>query len=202
MDETDVYMNHRELASAEELEDWDFDELGARVPTFPAAWKQEKLKLADLMIPDAMGRSEWEQRSPALGLNEKSILALERHVANPDLLDVQRRRIFRYMRAKMLQQLIGCSGAGSVSDLCGILRSELQSRVPAPAPAWYVFSTITMGPRKVGYSACSNRNCLVTETATSAPFKCSKCGVSWFCSEQCQALDWVARHKLVCNETI
>ena len=205
MDDAEIYMEHRELASAEELDsppllwgDWDLDEHDANIPTFPATWNG----VDHLMIPDAMGRSEWEQRSPALGLNEKSILALERHVANPDLLDVQRRRIFRYMRAKMLQQLIGCSGAGSVSDLCSILRSELQSRVPAPAPAWYVFSTITMGPRKVGYSACSNRNCLVTETATSAPFKCSKCGVSWFCSEQCQALDWVARHKLECNETI
>ena len=84
MDDTDVYMNHRELASAEELEDWDFDELGARVPTFPAAWNREKrCKLSDLMIPDAMGRSKWEQRSPALGLNEKSILALEKHLASP-----------------------------------------------------------------------------------------------------------------------
>jgi hypothetical protein len=101
----------------------------------------------------------------------------------------------------MLQQLIGCSGAGSVSDLCGILRLELQSRVPSPAPAWYVFSTISMGPRKIGYSSCSNRGCLVTETVSSAAFKkCSKCGVSWYCSQQCQALDWAARHKFVCNE--
>ncbi len=70
MDDTAIYMNHRELASAEELEDWDFDDLGACMPTFPAAWRNRgNLKLADLMIPDAMRRSKWEQRSLALGLN-------------------------------------------------------------------------------------------------------------------------------------
>ena len=153
------------------------------------------------MIPDAMGRSKWEQRSPALGLNEKSILALEKHSANPNLLDVQRRRIFRYIREKMLQQLISCSGAGSISDLCEILRSELQCGAPSPAPAWYVFSTISMGPRKIGYSSCSHRGCLITESLTRAPFKkCSKCKLSWYCSEKCQGLDWVARHKVVCDE--
>ena len=199
MDITSVYINHRELASAEELEDWDFDELGARVPTFPASMNREKL--SDLMIPDAMGRSEWEQRSPALGLSEKSILALEQHSASPKLLDVQRRRIFRYIREKMLQQLISCSGAGSISDLCEILRSELQCGAPSPAPAWYVFSTISMGPRKIGYSSCSHRGCLITESLTCAPFKkCSKCKLSWYCSEQCQGLDWVARHKVVCEK--
>jgi hypothetical protein len=105
MEDTTVYMGHRELATAEELEDWDFDEQTARVPSFPASWNQNKRKLSDLMFPDAMGRSEWEQRTPALGLNEKSILViLKLHSASPDLLDVQRRRIFRYMRAHMLQQ--------------------------------------------------------------------------------------------------
>ena len=102
MDDSDLYTDHRELACSEELEEWDFDERGARIPTYPQTWR----KISDLMIPDAMGRSEWEQRSPALGLNEKSIQALEQHAASPMLLDVQRRLIFRRLRSTMLRQLI------------------------------------------------------------------------------------------------
>ena len=199
----DLYKEHRDLASPLELEDLDFDERFARIPTFPAAWNQVKLKLSGshALIPDAMGRSDWEKRSPALGLNEKCFEVLEHHVANPLLLDVQRRQIFRYLRVKMLQQLICCSGAGSVDDLCKILRAELAYGVPAPAPSWYVFSTITMGPRKIGYCSCSNRGCLVTESVESTPFKkCSRCRLAWYCSEKCQASDWVA-HSVICNES-
>ena len=200
----DLYKEHRDLASPLELEDWDFDERFARIPTFPAAWKLVKLKLSEsyTLIADAMGRSDWEKRSPALGLNEKCFQVLEQHLANPLLLDVQRRQIFRYLRVKMLQQLICCSGAGSVDDLCKILRAELTCGVPAPAPSWYVFSTLMMGPRKIGYYPCSNRGCLVTESVESAPFKkCSRCRLAWYCSEKCQASDWVARHSVVCNES-
>jgi hypothetical protein len=202
MNASDLYMDHRELASAAELEEWDLDERGARIPTFPKTWHQQLRKFTHLMIPDAMGRSEWEQRSPALGLDEKSIQALEQHAANPMLLDVQRRIIFRRLREHMLVQLIGCSGACSVNSLCEILRAELQRGVPAPAPTWYVFSTITMGPRKIGYSACSNRDCLVTESLASAGAfkKCSNCKVPWYCSQACQASDWATRHKDVCKE--
>jgi hypothetical protein len=201
MDNDSMYMNHPELASAEELEDWDFDERSGRIPTFPASWTPIIPNLLSLAMPGAMGRSKWEKRSPALGLNEMNIRALEKHAENSALLGVQRRRIFDIIRSKMLQQLISCSGAGSVGDLCKILRAELTSGVPAPAPAWYVFSTITFGPRKVGYSCCCHRGCLVTESVTSSPFKkCSQCRVSWYCSEKCQELDWLARHKVVCND--
>ena len=197
MDDSDLYTDHRELACSEELEEWDFDERGARIPTYPQTWR----KISDLMIPDAMGRSEWEQRSPALGLNEKSIQALEQHAASPMLLDVQRRLIFRRLRSTMLRQLISCCGAGSVDALFEILRAELKGGVPAPAPAWYVFSTVTMGPRKIGYSACSRQGCFMTESlsSTSAFKKCANCKVPWYCSEKCQASDWT-RHKVVCNK--
>jgi hypothetical protein len=88
-----------------------------------------------------------------------------------------------------------------VGDLCEILRSEMQSGAPSPAPSWYVFSSISMGPRKIGYSSCSNRECMITESLTRAPFKkCAQCKVSWYCSDKCQGSDWVARHKMVCVE--
>jgi hypothetical protein len=198
MDAVDINMAYREVASPEELEEWDFDERQARIPTFPKSWNRDMF----LMIPDAMGRSEWEQRSPALGLNDDTIQDLEQHATNPLLLDVQRRILFQYLRHEMLQQLIGCSGAGSVHDLCEILRAELALGVPTPAPAWYVFSTITMGPRKIGYSACNHRGCLVTESLTSARAfkKCSFCKVPWYCSAACQSSDWAIRHKHICEE--
>ena len=135
-----LYMDHRELATSEELEQWNFDECGACIPTFPNTWRRDLF----LMIPDAMGRSEWEQRSPALSLNEKGIQALQQHAASPKLLDVQRRIMFDVLRQKMLVQLISCSGADSVEALCDILRAELKCGVSAPAPAWYVLSTVTL----------------------------------------------------------
>jgi hypothetical protein len=67
------------------------DERGTSIPTIPAAWNRDKLlKLSDshLVIADAMGRSEWENRS------EKSILSLEQYAATPLMLDVQQRRMF------------------------------------------------------------------------------------------------------------
>jgi hypothetical protein len=197
MDINALYMDHCELATSEELEKWNFDERGARIPTFPNTWDRDLF----LMVPDAMGRSEWEQRSPALSLNEKNIQALQQHAASPKLLDVQRRIMFDVLREKMLVQLISCSGADSVEALCDILRAELKCGVPAPAPTWYVFSTVTMGPRKLGYSACSRRGCLITESVTSAAFKkCGKCRFACYCSEQCQASDWATRHKAICSE--
>jgi hypothetical protein len=197
MDINSVYIEHRELATPEEVEQWNFNERGARIPTFPNSWRKDMF----LEVPDAMGRIEWEKRSPALSLNEEEVQALQKHAANPKLLDVQRRIIFHVLREKMLVQLISCSGAGSVEELCEILRAELMCGVPAPAPDWYLFSSVTFGPRKIGYSACSRRGCLVTESLTGTKFKkCGNCRCAWYCSEQCQASDWEARHKVVCGE--
>jgi hypothetical protein len=116
MNAVDINMAHREVASPEELEEWDFHEREARIPTFPKSWNRDMF----LMIPDAMGRSEWEQRSPSLGLNNDIIQDLEQHASNPLLLDVQRRILFQHLRHGMLQQLIDCSGAGSVHALSTI----------------------------------------------------------------------------------
>ena len=43
-------------------------------------------------------------------------------------------------------------------------------------PKWYVYSTVTMGPRKIGYDRCENRTCFRTETIDQKFSKCSK----WF----------------------
>ena len=61
----------------------------------------------------------------------------------------------------------------------------------------YSFSTTTMGPRKIGYDSCEHRGCLRTETVGQKFSKCSSCRVPFYCSRDCQAADWKARHKKV-----
>eukprot|EP00656_Telonema_subtile_P022973 TRINITY_DN24264_c0_g1_i1.p1 TRINITY_DN24264_c0_g1~~TRINITY_DN24264_c0_g1_i1.p1 ORF type:complete len:140 (+),score=19.94 TRINITY_DN24264_c0_g1_i1:360-779(+) len=113
---------------------------------------------------------------------------------------VQKRRLFSHLRSSMLRQLISCNGCESMVDLCAVLRAEVSSGVPAQAPSWYKFSTVTMGPRKIGFDSCSSRGCFLTEDADAKFQRCSGCGVVVYCSKGCQKADWKARHKHVCKD--
>lgn len=75
----------------------------------------------------------------------------------------QRRSLFKMLRSDMLQQLISTDGCTTVDHLFAILRAEIESGNPAAVPDWYKFSTISMGPRRLGYSYCENRTCTRTE---------------------------------------
>jgi hypothetical protein len=186
-----------ETQTAEEREERKF--CGGLNPAM--APPQRPFVLGDLAAPEALKRREWEARQPALGLSESNLLALEAHVADHRLLPVQLRILFSSLRATMLRQLISCSGAATVPDLCKILREELQSGTPAPAPDWYSFSSCSIfGPSKNGYESCCNRGCLTTESIAHCFQKCSQCRAASYCRKECPTADWKVRHKKVCTE--
>ena len=119
---------------------------------------------------------------------------------NYPLSNSEQRRLYRCLRSQMLRQLISCDGAETMNDLVGILQKEMESGTPAPVPDWYEYSTVRMRPRKIGYDGCSNRGCYRTEVHDKPRFsRCSKCKVAIYCSRDCQATDWKARHKKVCK---
>ena len=152
--------------------------------------------------PEAQYRQEFESRPPALGATPALLEELRTHNAKLSAGGVQQRMLFQSLRDQMLRQLISCDGAKSMEDLVDILQREMESDIPAPVPDWYTFSTVTFGPRKIGYDRCSNwlGPCHRAETHDKPQFaRCSKCKVAVYCSRECQAFDWKARHKKVCK---
>ena len=112
--------------------------------------------------------------------------AMSAHEKNTEYLPVQRRCIFRRLRGAMLRQLIPCSGCSTIDDLCNVLKAEIESGIPAPVPKWYTYSTVTMGPRRIGYYHCSTRGCFQTETVERKFSVCSGCSLPFYCSKACQ----------------
>lgn len=161
-------------------------------------------RLADSMkyiaLPDAEGRKMFEKRLPALGLSIADIDALSAEVQNKAFPPVLRRYLFRRIRSHMMRQLISCDNCHSVGSLCDVLRAEAASGIPAPVPAWYKYSTVVMGPRKIGYDGCNNRDCFRCETMNDMFSKCAQCRLPYYCSKTCQAEDWKWRHNKVCTE--
>lgn len=100
----------------------------------------------------------------------------------------------------VLKQLIPCSGCSTSEQIIDVLRNEISSGVPASVPGWYKFSTVTIGPRKIGFYYCGNRGCYRTEDCAAPFLACSQCRMAVYCSTECQRADWSARHKKVCKE--
>lgn len=126
--------------------------------------------------PEAEFRRAFEARPPALGLTSSQIDALLVHSKNPKLSASQVRGFFGSIQSSMLRSLIPTSGCGTMADLCAVLHAELKSGIPALVPDWYVYSTTTMGPGKIGYDKCAARGCLNTEGVDK---KFSKCSQVW-----------------------
>lgn len=209
MNAEDLYMRE-DLMTPEELEEFHFDPSSAEIQTlspllrqwilFGNAGDEDDDEFGMLRpAPEAATRRAFERRPPALGATPALLAELQSHY---ELLPpVQQRMLYRHVRSTMLRQLMSCDGATNINDLVNILQEEMKSGTPSPVPEWYKYSTVTMGPRKIGYDGCSNRDCHRTESHDQPKFaNCSKCKVSVYCSRECQVIDWRARHKKVCKK--
>lgn len=149
--------------------------------------------------PEAATRREFDRRPPALGATPALLAELKSH--HDMLPPVQQRILHGHVRSTMLRQLISCDGATAIDDLLEILEKEMKSGIPSPVPEWYKYSTVTMGPRKIGYDGCVNRECHRTESYDQPRFaNCSKCKVAIYCTRECQIEDWKLRHKKACKQ--
>jgi hypothetical protein len=194
----DVLYQHEELMTPEELEDFHHDSSTDAVDQIPR-WFLDKTMLTP--TPDEFGRSEFEKRKPAFGLTLLEIDQLDQHAQNPKMTQGNNRRFFHHLRGIMFHSLISPSGCSTVSELCNVLRAEVESGVPAPVPEWYTFSDVRFGPRRLGYRQCDNRGCLKTETLPGPRFpQCSSCKLAAYCGRDCQTADWKIRHKILCTE--
>ena len=196
MSAEDLYMDRPDLRTPEETED---DHYGRRDNDLPDVLQHYIRSFAGDGTPEAEYRKDFEARKPALGLTEEDLVELESHWELPGLEPVQKRRYFRMLRNKVLRMLIPCSGCADVPALVAVLRAELESGVPAAVPDWYTFSTVTMGPRKIGYDVCNNRGCFECEDLERKFSRCGGCKLPFYCSRKCQRADWKARHKHVCK---
>lgn len=195
MEASELYADHPELRTPEEEEDENYDPWSG-VPVFPTRFRT--LLNGGLPSPIAAERAAFQRRPPALGLTLAELDRMEQSVklAYP----VQRRWEFRLLRDGMLRMLIPCSGAADFSSLVAILREEARLCTPAPVPDWYEYSKVVFGPRRIGYYACDARGCFFTEDASRQVLKCGGCNLAKYCSKNCQAADWKARHKVVCQK--
>lgn len=193
------YGDFPDLMTTEELEDWNHEPGDDVVSTAPQFWRDQVIMGSMGMSPEAEYRRAFEARPPALGLTAAQLDELEAHTHHPQLLPTQRRSLFRMVKSSMLRSLIPTPGCQTLADLCRVLREELQRGTPAPVPEWYVFSTTTSGPRKIGYDGCEHRGCANTETTGAKFSKCSQCRGACYCSRACQAADWTARHRKLCK---
>jgi hypothetical protein len=198
----DLYDDREGLMTADELEDYHHEPSTETIPTYTPAMRDWLIRslVLECPSPEAATRREFERRPPALGASKELLVESRMHAKL--LPPVQQRRLFSGLRSKLLRHLIPCSGASTTDQLLDILQAELDSGVPAPIPGWYKFSTVTMGPRKIGYDACSNRGCFQTETLEVSFSRCARCKLPQYCSRECQTGDWKARHKHLCKEAM
>ena len=186
-----------ELLTVEEKEDINYMPNMHFTPDLPAIFS--RWLRVERPNPEAMERKEFEKRSPAIGLTLALLDELHTHFQLPGLRPVQKRRIFNLLQGKMLTSLIPCPDCSTVEELMSVLRGEIDTGIPAPVPEWYSYSTVTMGPRKIGYYHCCRRGCFKTETTEIRFQKCSQCEVAVYCSRECQLEDWKEKHKKVCK---
>lgn len=194
----DVLYQHEELMTPEELDDFHHEPSTDAIDEIPR-WFLDKTMV--FPTPDEFDRSRFEKRKPAFGLTLSEIDQLEQHAQNPKMTEGNKRRFFKHLREMMCRTLISPSDCSTISDLCNILRAEVESGVPAPVPEWYTFSEMRFGPRRLGYRKCDNRGCLKTETLLGSRFpQCSSCKLAAYCGRACQTADWKIRHKILCKE--
>eukprot|EP00009_Paramoeba_aestuarina_P008371 CAMPEP_0201509450 /NCGR_PEP_ID=MMETSP0161_2-20130828/2502_1 /ASSEMBLY_ACC=CAM_ASM_000251 /TAXON_ID=180227 /ORGANISM="Neoparamoeba aestuarina, Strain SoJaBio B1-5/56/2" /LENGTH=272 /DNA_ID=CAMNT_0047904401 /DNA_START=45 /DNA_END=863 /DNA_ORIENTATION=- len=199
----DPLCGREDLMTPEELEEWTFEPSGSQIDTIPDSCRSFFFDLDGRPPPEAATRRAFERRPPALGITDDVLKGLREHYAILSSSPVQQRQLSKLVRSTMLRQLISCDGVDRC-DLEGhlqILEKERASGVPAPVPEWYKYSTVTMGPRKIGYDECSAPGCPRTEKYGSPKFAfCGGCKVAKYCGKDCQLADWKARHKKVCKE--
>ena len=220
MNSEDIYKRHEHLMTDEEVEEFYYEGSEPDRCKAPKLW--EWLHPRDGTLNDALlggnfedvqyraqpcseDRKAFENRPPALGATPQLLAELKVYNEKLPQGGVQQRLLYQAVRYKMLHHLISCDGAKSTEDLVDILQKEMDSGVHAPVPDWYTFPSrrsLTDGPN-VGYDRCSNWlcPCYRTETHDKPPFlRCSQCKIAMYCSKECQANDWKARHKKVCKE--
>ena len=83
--------------------------------------------MMELAAPEACERREFEAREPALGLSMAQVDELEAHSRHPDLLPVQQRMLFSSIEGCCRRQLISTDGMSTVSDICALLRAEIEA---------------------------------------------------------------------------
>eukprot|EP01080_Neovahlkampfia_damariscottae_P005748 gene5748-9569_t len=69
------------------------------------------------------------------------------------------------------------------------------------APLWYKPPPIQIGPRRIGLEACCRIGCSRTENENDHFKACGGCHVPFYCSKECQTVDWKFRHKKVCKKS-
>ena len=197
----DIYYDYPELQTDTEkhVHSDEFD-YRACVPAFV------RETITNEPLPDAMGKEEFDERKPAFGWTTTQIDELEKKAAMDP---VHEYVLYDRVKEMMLRRLISTSGAGTVKELCAILKAELEANTTAPVPPWYKFSEQRTGPdfydrskkgRRFGYSKCERRDCTATEDLTTQFKQCSKCWMACYCSRDCQVMDWKERHKAVCKQ--
>ena len=196
MNPHDIYMENESLMTPAEKAIFRLKPNSCAIPDIPRSYLA--LLRSDLPTPDAMDRVKFESRAPALGLTASALDEIEAHEKNPKFTAPQRGRLYISLRNSMLRALIPCSGASDIPGLVSVLRKELVSM--SPVPEWYLYSTVTMGPRKLGYDYCSTRGCTATEDLAVHFSLCGRCKVCVYCSRECQLKDWNERHKAVCKK--
>ncbi|KAH7289244.1 hypothetical protein KP509_31G065800 [Ceratopteris richardii] len=89
------------------------------------------------------------------------------------------------------------------SDGCSLL-SDFGCNVPPPTPhiahrflvEWFTIHTLSQDLRICWHELCGR-----PETRKEEFRRCSACGLAYYCSRACQALDWRLRHKLTCDSS-
>lgn len=196
MDMRDLYIDHEHLLTKEEREELNHSPRSETIPTIPPFLQSNFFEIG---CADADGKEEFlRNRKPAFGLTTTQLDAIQRH--HDSLPAVQRRILQRVLRETMLRSLIPADNARTINDHLEILRAQLTTNELPPIPAWYKFSSVSFGPRRLGFRSCESRECARTETAESSFKQCSKCKLANYCSRDCQGSDWTARHKEICKK--
>ncbi|KAK6920515.1 Zinc finger, MYND-type [Dillenia turbinata] len=94
----------------------------------------------------------------------------------------------------LLHQLSTSSSTSLVLNIVSSQEIDVANRFLVE---WYGLRDDELGPE--GLRMCSNARCGRPETRRHEFRRCSICGIRFYCSRGCQALDWKLKHKGECN---
>ena len=128
--------------------------------------------LTGIPLADKDNIDVYLKRAPGLGLKVEQLDRFAEAAKDDARTE---KELFDGMREMALRNFSDLDNVSSLDELLQVLRKEIESGKAPKLPAWFVPSSVSFGPRRLGYRGCDNRGCFRVETPEEEFKRCGGC---------------------------